>query len=110
MQTEIDPNDPAIPERMRTLVRYLNRLLECCPVAVTALVDHKRPIPREEMERLDQVFPYIVLRGETHDDAEMSGLGLLSGFVNTDRYTLFASFENDNQAYGKILKFGVFKR
>ena len=88
------------PELLVKLVQYLNAISKVDPEAVAELVDHVVPVLADDVER---AFPHLVLR-DLSNGPMLSGLGLLGGFVNTDKYRLYAEFDDED---GSLIKFGI---
>lgn len=102
------------------LVSYLNRILAADPAAVTQLIDHAVPV---DISGIEAKFPHLVVREavtsgdesqvareqDRHPVAHLSGLGLISGFTNSERYRVYAEFPNDEPPYGNITHFGWFR-
>jgi len=109
-----------IPLESILFVSYLNKILAADRTAVTQLIDHAVPV---DIEGIEAAFPNLVVRetlttnGENkvareqdrHFAAHLSGLGLISGFVNTNKYRVYAEFPNDEPPYGDITHFGWFR-
>jgi hypothetical protein len=91
------------PPRMVELVRFLNQIVGADPEAVTKLLDTYVASVNEDA--LDKVAPHAIVR----EGGFLSGLGLLSAYVNTADYRIFAAFENDDEPYGNITKFGIYE-
>lgn len=98
-------DDDHIPQRLVSLVRYLNKIVAIDAQALTALLDEA---VSTHVEGFEKAFPHMVLRRVGREHALISGLGLLSGFVNSGQYRIFASFKNDKEPHGPITGFGIF--
>lgn len=96
-----------VPGSLKDLVNYLNSLLIADPVAITKLIHFQVPCDEEKIELREL---YLITCG-TKDQPQLSVLNLLSGFVNTSKYRICASFADiDPTGYqGNILKFSVVK-
>ncbi len=94
-----------VPDLLKSMVKYLNTLVSCGPEMVTKLLDSEVPC---DGGLLEAKLPHLIVRG-TQEAPALSGLGILAGFVNTDRYRLFAKLENDTPPYGNIISFGIFR-
>lgn len=89
-----------VPERLRDLATYLNKVNNIDPKAVLALVSWAAPAQAKELEA---AFPHMVIH-DWSDQLLLSGLGLLGGFVNTERYRLSADFDDED---GRLVRFSI---
>ena len=92
-----------VPETMWQLMNYLNIALKYDPFGVTKLLDYDTEFVN--LDKLKKEYTNIIAR----DNYILSVLGLLSGFVNTEKYRIYAEFENNERPYGKIIKFGAIR-
>ncbi len=104
---EVPIADGDVPGLLRLVVDYLNELLAVDAGAVTRLLDQWEILV--DGKAFEEALPQLVLRSVgPHGVVALTGLGILTGFCNSENFRLFAEFQNDKKPHGNITRFGVF--